>query len=297
VSELRPGTPAARPATARPRSDAPPEVAPPSRDELARIALHLAGQAVHDGADLRDDEALGVWLSYRAATGPEHNYAAGPRWEADDWPERLDALRAHMLQSGKWPSLLLSPELDFPAGDEATREILRAGGWAPTMSEDLLWVGHASIVPHLDPSLRIEAVQAEHAGSIADHEALERLAFGIPAERAEDRRARLAEAVGTGSLRAFIVRVEGEPAAVARLSQGDGVAGLTGIGVHPDRRRRGLGTLMTIVATRAGLALGNRVVWLSVREGDEAAARLYANLGFRRAFGWTRWLAVDPPQG
>jgi ribosomal protein S18 acetylase RimI-like enzyme len=296
VSDLRPATPATRPATARPRSDVPPEVAPPTTDEIDRIARHLASQAVHDGADVRDDEELGVLLSYRAATGPEHNYAARPRWTAADWPARLATVRAHMLESGKWPSLLLSTELDYAADVGPTEAILRAGGWASVMSEDALWVGHASIVPHLDPSLRIEAVQAHDPDSIAEHEALERLAFGIAPERAEDRRARLAEALASGRLRGFIVRVNGEPAAVARLSQGDGVAGLTGIGVHPDRRRRGLGTLTTVVATRAGLALGNRLVWLSVREGDEAAAGLYAKLGFRRAFGWTRWLAVDPPE-
>jgi ribosomal protein S18 acetylase RimI-like enzyme len=244
---------------------------------------------------VRDDEELGVLLSYRAATGPEHNYASRPRWSADEWGDRLANVRAHMLTSGKWPSILLSPELDFASDVGTTEEALRAGGWAAVMSEDALWVGHASIVPHLDPSLRIEAVQADQPDSIVDHETLERLAFGMAPERSEDRRARLAEALATGRLRAFIVRVDGQPAAVARLSQGDGVAGLTGIGVHPDRRRRGLGTLMTVVATRAGLALGNRLVWLSVRDGDEAAAGLYAKLGFRKAFRWTRWLAVDPP--
>jgi predicted GNAT family acetyltransferase len=140
--------------------------------------------------------------------------------------------------------------------------------------------------------MRIEAVQPH---SVSDHEALERLAFGIGRDRADERRRRLAEALASGRLRAFVVRVDGTPVAVARLSTGEGVAGLTGIGVHPDWRRRGYGTLVTIVAARAGLATGNRIVWLSVREGDEAAASLYARLGFRPTFGWTRWLAVDPP--
>jgi hypothetical protein len=295
VSDLRPSAPATRPATARPRSDVPPEVEPPSDAEIAAIARHLASQAAHDGAEIRDDEALGVLLAYRTETGPEHNYAARPTWSAEEWVERLGSLRAAMLASGKWPSLLLASDLDAPAGAAPTDAIMRVEGWAPVMSERVLWVGHASIVPHLDPSLRIEAVQPHLPGSIADHEALERLAFGIAAERAEDRRGRLADALRSGRLRAFIVRVEGQPAAVARLSQGDGVAGLTGIGVHPDLRRRGLGTLTTIVATRAGLALGNRIVWLSVREDDAAAASLYATVGFRPAFGWTRWLAVDRP--
>ena len=172
MSDTRPATPATRPATARLRSDVPPEIAPPTADEIDRIARHLAGQAVHDGAEVRDDDELGVLLSYRAATGPEHNYAARPRWTADDWPARLSTLRAYMLESGKWPSLLLSSELDYVADVAHIEAILRAGGWAPVMSEDALWVGHASIVPHLDPSLRIEAVQAHQPDSIADHEAL-----------------------------------------------------------------------------------------------------------------------------
>jgi ribosomal protein S18 acetylase RimI-like enzyme len=295
VRDLRPASPAKRPATARARTDAPPEVDPPSPEEITRIARHLASQSEHDGAEVRDDDELAVMLSYRAATGPEHNYAARPCWSVEEWADRLALVRAHMLASGKWPSILLSPELDEPAGPGPTEAILRLGGWAPVMTERALWVGHASAVPHLDASLRIEAVQPHVPATIADHEALERLAFGITPERAADRRDRLAEALATGRLRAWVVRVDGEAVAVARLSQGDGVAGLTGIAVHPDRRRRGLGTLTTIVATRAGLALGNRLVWLSVRDDDAVATNLYAKLGFRPAFGWTRWLAVDPP--
>jgi ribosomal protein S18 acetylase RimI-like enzyme len=291
VSDAQPTSPVTRPSTARPRSDAVPEVEPPSGDELARIARHVASQSLHDGAAIRDDEDLGVLISDRPRGGPEHAYAALPRWPAEAWPAGLARLRERMLADGAWPSLVLS-DLDEPAGIGSADAILRAAGWAPVLAERVLWVGHASVVPHLDPSMRIEAVQPR---SVADHEALERLAFGIGRDRAEERRRRLADALASGTLRAFVVRVDDEPVAVARLSIGDRVAGLTGIGVHPDWRRRGYGTLVTIVATRAGLATGNRIVWLSVREGDDAAANLYARLGFRPAFRWTRWLAVDPP--
>jgi ribosomal protein S18 acetylase RimI-like enzyme len=293
VSDARPPAPATRPATTRPRSDVPPEVVPPTPEELARIRRHVAAQSVHDGAEVRDDEELGVLRSYRPRSGPEHAYAAMPRWPADEWAERLGRLRERMLAEGSWPSLLLT-DLDVPEGLGSVERVMRAEGWGPVMTEQALWVGHASVVPHLDPSLRIEAVQPR---SVADHEALERRAFGIGRDRADDRRRRLADALASGGLRAFVVRVDGEPVAVARLSQGEGVAGLTGIGVHPAWRRRGLGTLVTVVATRGGLATGNRIVWLSVREGDDAAAGLYEKLGFRPAFGWTRWLATDPPNG
>jgi ribosomal protein S18 acetylase RimI-like enzyme len=146
------------------------------------------------------------------------------------------------------------------------------------------------VVPHLDPGLRIEAVQPR---GVDIHEALERRIFGLVDEPPGRRGEALSAALAGGGLRAYVVRADDEPVAVARLSQGEGVAALVGIGVVPERRRQGFGRLITIVATRAGLASGNRLVWLSVREGDGAATALYASLGFQLAFGWTRWLHRD----
>ena len=55
-------------------------------------------------------------------------------------------------------------------------------------------------------------------------------------------------------------------------------------------RRRGLGSLVTAVATRAGLAGGNKLVWLSVSELDNPALRVYRQLGFQPGFEWSRWV-------
>jgi ribosomal protein S18 acetylase RimI-like enzyme len=88
-----------------------------------------------------------------------------------------------------------------------------------------------------------------------------------------------------------------EPVAVARLSQGEGTAGLQGIGVVEEHRGQGYGTLITTVGTRAGLAMGNRLVWLSVREENERALAVYGRLGFERAFSWIRWLVTEDSRG
>ena len=93
-----------------------------------------------------------------------------------------------------------------------------------------------------------------------------------------------------------MVWVGDEPVAVARLSQGQGVAGLQGVGVVADRRGQGYGTLIATVATRAGLATGNRLIWLSVHEENHRALGVYARLGFARAFSWSRWLLTEDPR-
>jgi predicted GNAT family acetyltransferase len=100
----------------------------------------------------------------------------------------------------------------------------------------------------------------------------------------------LASSIGAGSLRTYLVRVDGTPVATARLASGDGVAGIFGVGVVAEQRRRGLGSLVTAVATRAGLAAGHKLVWLSVSEANEAAIRVYRQLGFEPAFEWSRWV-------
>jgi predicted GNAT family acetyltransferase len=134
------------------------------------------------------------------------------------------------------------------------------------------------------------------ARSLETHEALERRIFRIGADQAERRRAALGRALEAGRLRAWIVWLGDEPVAVARLSQGDGATGLQGIGVVQEHRGQGYGTLITTIATRAGMATGNRLVWLSVHEDNDAAVRVYSALGFQRAFSWTRWLMTEDPR-
>ena len=195
-----------------------------------------------------------------------------------------------MLDDGAWPSLLLTDRLEQPR--ELPAEVERQG-WMPVAGETVMWVGHASVVPHLDPGMRIEAVQPR---TMATHERVERAIFGIGADQAERRREALGAALEDGRLRAWVVWLEDEPVAVARLSQGTAAAGLQGIGVVDRYRGQGYGTLITTIATRAGMATGNRLVWLSVREDNDSAVSVYDKLGFERAFSWTRWLVTEDPR-
>jgi ribosomal protein S18 acetylase RimI-like enzyme len=257
---------------------------------MRAICRDLVALPAQEGASVRVDDELGVTFVRGPGQGPDVTYAAMPGWEPGDWLASLATVRERMRAEGSWPSLLLSDELDrFPD----LHAQMRRQGWTPAVTETVLWVGHASIVPHLDPLMRIEAVRPR---TIDAHEELERRIFGIGADQIARRRSALTSALESGRLRAWIVRLDDRPVAVARLSQGDGTAGLQGIGVDAERRGHGYGSLITTVATRAGLATGNRVVWLSVREDNVPAMRLYERLGFARAFSWTRWLATEDPR-
>jgi ribosomal protein S18 acetylase RimI-like enzyme len=213
-----------------------------------------------------------------------------PRWDSADWADRLRAVRRYLLDRNAWPSLLLTDRQQHPRDLPAQ---LERDGWMPVMTETVMWVGRAAVVPHLDPGMRIEAVRSS---ALETHERLEREIFGIGANQVERRREAVGAALESARLRAWVVWLGDEPVAVARLSQGDGVAGLQGIGVVPSHRGQGYGTLITTIATRTGLATGARIVWLSVHEDNEPAVRAYQALGFERAFGWTRWLVTEDPR-
>jgi len=251
------------------------------------VERHLVTLPTFEGGSFVEDAELGAVLVRGPGGEPDLSYAAMPRWSVDAWPSRLDAVSQRMRADGLWPSLLWCEPPDRPIG--LARELPRQG-WARVFGETVMWVGHASVVPHLDPRLRIEAIQER---SLPLHEEVEARIFGLDRATAERRRPAVAEALGAGRVRAWIVWLEDEPVAVARLSQGDGVAALHGIGVVEDRRRLGFGTLITTIATRAGLALGNRIVWLSVSDADPVAKGLYARLGFAPLMTWSRWLAIQ----
>jgi ribosomal protein S18 acetylase RimI-like enzyme len=79
---------------------------------------------------------------------------------------------------------------------------------------------------------------------------------------------------------AVLVRVGGQPAAVARRTTFSGASYLSSIGTHPAFRGRGLGRLVTSVATSDALAGDGGLVYLGVFEENTIARGMYERLGF-----------------
>jgi ribosomal protein S18 acetylase RimI-like enzyme len=240
------------------------------------------------GASVERDEALGVAMASHDRRGAGLNFAACVRWPATEVGERLAVVETRMRAAAVWPQIVVSDGLSQPP-DLAER--VRAAGWVPLGSERIMWTRHASVVPHLDPGLRIEAVTP---ASALECVTLEAAAFGLDPDAIEESADLLGRAVASGQTRAFMVRLGGEPIASARLVPGEagsGIASLHAVGVGTRHRRRGYGRLITAIATRAGLATGHRLIWLSV-DGDNAAAiEMYRGLAFDFAFAWARWAA------
>jgi ribosomal protein S18 acetylase RimI-like enzyme len=287
VTDQPPGQ-VVRPATARPRGQPATveEQEPPTNQENAAIERGLVELPKFSGAEVGDEEELGALVAILRGRGPGYNFAGCERWSAEDTAGRLEALAGAMERIGEWPALLVAEGVSEPV-DLPTR--LDAAGWAEIERERIMWTRSAPGVPHLDPSLRIEAVTSRTA---ADYEAVERQIFELPADFATQRTAGLSYSISAGWLRAYLVRLNGEAVATARLAAGDGVAGIFGVGVVPEQRRRGLGSLVTAVATRAGLAAGSKLVWLSVSELNDPALRIYRQLGYQPGFSWSRWVAA-----
>ena len=279
-----------RPATARARTDAPEfdAGAPPTPDELQAIESERTRWVTLLGASVERDDALGITWATHPTRGAGLNFASRVRWPADEVVARLRHIDARMRAAGMWPQVIVADGLSEPAdlGDR-----LRSAGWVPLGRERLMFTRHASVVPHLDPGVRIEAVTPATALECAT---LEAAAFGLDPDAIDVSAGLLALAVESGATRAFLVRLAREPIACARLVPGEGssgVASLHAIGVAERHRRRGYGRLITAIATRAGLATGHKLVWLSVDADNAAAISVYRGLAFDFTFSWTRWAA------
>lgn len=284
MTEPRHDTAPRRPATARPRQHGEHDARPPERHELEAIERQLAELPRYAGATLFERREMGAVLVHQSGRGPGLNFAACIRWSSASVARMMRALEDEMRRSGEWPAIVVAEGLTQPADLPLW---LETNGWVAMDRERVMWTRHPPLVPHLDPSLRVEAVTRRTAD---EFERVEREVFGLAHSRAAERAETLASAVDDGQLRGFLVRLRGTVVATARLAPGDGVAGIFGVGVAAEHRRRGYGSLVTAIATRAGLASGSRLVWLSVDEGNDPAVSVYRELGYTSSFSWTRWI-------
>jgi GNAT superfamily N-acetyltransferase len=259
----------------------------PDEREVRRLELHEArSHAMRAGRHVRELPD-GVLLYDEADPDPFWNRLASPRLPVDEsaFRQRLDELVVHFATLGRRAHVWASPGYHRPADLERR---LREAGFVD--------LGRGLLMALTDPEpVRTTAVRVP-AGT-----RLERVAGGGGPDAT-----RIAEAIalvsaeafavedgsrevivddvlgqlGRPELTAYLVRVDDEPAAVAKATTFDGATYLSTIGTRPTFRGRGLAALVTARASADAVESGSEWVYLGVFEANATARRLYRRLGF-----------------
>ena len=103
---------------------------------------------------------------------------------------------------------------------------------------------------------------------------------GPAAELGSERLALMRDRLAVGRTVTAVALLGGQPVAVGSHQPVGTVTEVVGVATLPALRRRGLGAAVTGLLVQDALARGSTTVFLSA--GDDAVARVYARLGFRR---------------
>ncbi|HEX6451051.1 MAG TPA: GNAT family N-acetyltransferase [Trebonia sp.] len=158
----------------------------------------------------------------------------------------------------------------------------------------LLMLGDLAAPPRVPPRVTVRLVSPDDADLVLAW-AVPGVAFGYPgmgtggagvterdklaADHDGGTIEMLRERLGSG--RSAIATAAGPngPLASGSYQLADGVAEITGVGVLPASRRRGLGAAVTHALAADAIERGARIVFLSAADGS--VARIYARLGFQ----------------
>jgi ribosomal protein S18 acetylase RimI-like enzyme len=182
-------------------------------------------------------------------------------WIEQVAPEMAAAATEAGLEVQTHPLMVLSSPLAAPGRPPGiTVRVV-----APEDTElDRIWAVPAVAFGH-PGTVAGEAGPAERDKIAADHDAG---TIAMLRERVRSGHSVLAAAFGPDG-----------PLAAGSCQAVDGVAEITGVGVLPASRRRGLGAAVTALLARDALDRGVQTVFLSA--SDDAVARVYARIGFR----------------
>jgi ribosomal protein S18 acetylase RimI-like enzyme len=271
-------------------------------DLARRLVIHEARAQQTPGRELRD---LGDgWLLHDPSDAePFWNRLLAPRWPEDPaaFDRRLDQVITLFATLARLPHIRPLPVGCQPAD---MTERLQAAGFVSVGADRRMFLTDPGRVGELRTAAeaRVAASFGAHAVSISRQDlGSVRPRQGRWGERrrwAADASLVLADSFGVESVRRIalehdvlacisrpgcamlLVRVDGEPAAIARRATNDEGSYLSSIGTRPAFRRHGLGSLATLLALEDALATGGPTVHLAV-EADNAAGRLlYEGLGF-----------------
>ena len=258
-------------------------------DTMRRLLMHEARIHATPGRELRD---LGDAILLHDLKDPEPfwNRLAAIRWpvEPDAFDRRLTEMLVLFATLARQPHVWPSPSHDTP-GDLVAR--LMANGFRDMGAGTVMALSDPAQVgppgePAMPPGVTLERV-ADLTGPSADvvtGAIVEVLAdaFDVIPEREPAVRGEILASLGHGWFTHYLVRLDGQPAAVARRATFDNLSYLSSIGTASWARSRGFGRIVTTVAAQDALAAGSEWIYLGVYTENEAAIRLYARLGFER---------------
>jgi ribosomal protein S18 acetylase RimI-like enzyme len=257
-------------------------------DTMRRLALHEAMVHAVPGRDLRD---LGDSILLHDPVDPEPfwNRVAGIRWpvEPEAFDRRLTEALVLFASLGRQPHVWPSPEHDSPI-DLVAR--LTANGFRDMGLSTMMAIGGRAAAVDGEPPIPAGVTLERWSGlRPADARRLApaivevlRDAFDVGTDREPGIRDETIVSLRHGSFTHYLVRLHGQPAAVARRATFDNLSYLSSIGTATWARGRGLGRLVTEVALRDARLARSEWTHLGVYADNEVAIRLYRRLGFER---------------
>ena len=272
-------------------------------DLARRLVLHEARAQQTPARELRD---LGDgWLLHDPSDAePFWNRLIAPRWpvEPSAFDRRLDEIITLFATLARLPHVRPLPVGGQPedlaqrlqlAGFETMGADRRMVLVEPERVADMLLAAEARVAASF--GIGAVTVSRHDLGSTA---ARERRRWAERRQWATDASLVLADAFGVEPARRLalendvlacisrpgcamlLLRVDGEPAAIARRATNEEGSYLSSIGTRRTFRRAGLGALSTALLLRDALAAGGPAVHLAVESDNEAARLLYEGLGF-----------------
>ena len=256
-----------------------------SEETLRFLEIHSARAISIPGRGWRD---LGdaVMLFSGSEREPFFNRLTAVRWP--DEPRAFD-VRLSQAQSlfealDRKPYVWAIPGLTTPsdivARLAANGFVDQGGGYDMILLRD----PNDSHMPGLPPDVTIEHWNCPPDGK---RELVARdlaLVIGESFRIPDNRRAGLVAEIGLTleqpRFHAYLLRVDGEPAATGERYTFDGASHLSSIGTRPSFRGRGYGRFITQTLARDSLGAGVDLIYLGVYADNTPAIRLYEGLGF-----------------
>jgi ribosomal protein S18 acetylase RimI-like enzyme len=256
---------------------------------MRRLLLHEAQVHALPGRELRD---LGdsILVTDPAEPDPFFNRLEALRWPSD--PEAFDRRLTEALvlfaSLGRKPHIWATPLGDEPAD---LVERLEANGFRDMGKGDLMALADPgpALATAVEPApagvdlQRLSGLTGPQA-SDAVREVVDVLldAFEMGGSLRATLELETAASVADARFTHYVVRVDGRPAAVAKRGTFDGASYLSSIGTAPWARRRGLGGLVTRLATADAVADGSEWTYLGVFAENAGAVSVYRQAGFVR---------------